>query len=170
MSAAVRILGIDPGSVITGYGVIEAEGNGTRVLGHGCIKTRGADHAARLKQIFAELSAVVQEYRPHEIAIERVFMHRNADSALKLGQARAAALCATFDSAASIHEYAARQVKQSVAGFGGADKVQIQHMIRMLLKLDGQPQADAADALAVALCHSHLRRTSKVLERAAIGS
>ena len=170
MSAVVRILGIDPGSVVTGYGVIEARGQRVCAIDHGCIQTRGGDHAGRLKQIFSQLNAVVGEYRPDEIAIERVFMHRNADSALKLGQARAAALCATFESDASIHEYAARQVKQSVAGFGGADKGQIQQMIRMLLKLDRDPQADAADALAVALCHSHLRHTSRLLERAAAGS
>ena len=169
MTRATRILGIDPGSVVTGFAVIDAEANRSRAVDFGCIQTRGGNHPERLKQIFSELSALVEQYQPDEIAIERVFMHRNADSALKLGQARAAALCATFNCAATVHEYAARQIKQSVAGYGGADKSQIQQMVKMLLRLDGHPRADAADALAVALCHAHLRHTSALLDRAAAG-
>jgi crossover junction endodeoxyribonuclease RuvC len=166
MKETVRILGIDPGSRITGYGVIEASVNNTRLVDRGTVRTAAGDHTRRLKQIFQGLGQVVRQYQPQEIAIERVFMHRNPDSALKLGQARSAALCATFEAAVPIFEYAARQVKQSVVGNGGADKSQIQHMVKLLLSIRDELQADAADALAVALCHAFRRRTGDLLERA----
>jgi len=168
MPESVRILGIDPGSQITGFGIIEASVNRTLLVGRGTVRTAGGEHIGRLEQIFRGLIKVVEEYRPQEIAIERVFMHRNPDSALKLGQARSAALCATFDAGVPIHEYAARQVKQSVVGNGGADKAQIQHMVRLLLSIRDELQADAADALAVALCHAFRRRTRDLLSKAVV--
>jgi crossover junction endodeoxyribonuclease RuvC len=114
--------------------------------------------------IFTELSALIGEFRPQQLAIENVFMHRNADSALKLGQARGAAICAAVTCDVPVAEYAAREVKQAVVGKGGADKQQVQHMVRVLLNLDKTPQTDAADALAIALCHSFQQR---VLDRVA---
>jgi crossover junction endodeoxyribonuclease RuvC len=166
MQQAVRILGIDPGSQITGFGVIEASLNRTRLVARGVVRTVGGDHTRRLEQIFRGLGEIVIEHRPEEIAIERVFMHRNADSALKLGQARSAALCATFDANVPVYEYAARQVKQSVVGRGGADKTQIQHMVRVLLNIKDELQPDSADALAVALCHAFQRRTRSLVDQA----
>ena len=157
MTAGARILGIDPGSRVTGYGVIDHDGRHTRHVASGCIRTTDDDFGARLRAIYAGVSEVVTIYAPAEIAVERVFVNRNADSALKLGQARAAAICATFATDAALFEYAARAVKQAVVGRGGADKQQVQHMIRALLKLPEMPLPDEADALAVAVCHAHTR-------------
>ncbi|MFL2546781.1 MAG: crossover junction endodeoxyribonuclease RuvC [Candidatus Rariloculaceae bacterium] len=165
MSDSIRILGIDPGSRITGYGFVDARRDQTALVHWGMIKTDG-DHSSRLRQIFTEVSALVAQYEPSEIAVERVFVNKNADSALKLGQARAAALCATFEAELPIYEYAARHVKKAVVGSGGADKSQVQHMIKMLLGMREAPQADAADALAVALCHSHERNTQALYRKA----
>ena len=165
MRETIRILGIDPGSRITGYGFIDARRDQAVLVHWGTIKTDG-DHCCRLRQIFEEVSVLVTEYQPAEIAVERVFVNKNADSALKLGQARAAALCATFHADLPIFEYAARHVKKAVVGSGGADKSQVQHMIKMLLAMKEAPQADAADALAVALCHSHERNTQALYREA----
>ncbi|NNF51443.1 MAG: crossover junction endodeoxyribonuclease RuvC [Gammaproteobacteria bacterium] len=167
-NASITILGIDPGSRITGYGIITAQGDKLAVVDAGGIKTGKGDFQDRLKIIFASVRSLVEETEPDEIAIERVFVNRNADSALKLGHARAAALCATFGSEIPVHEYAAREIKQAIVGRGGADKVQVQHMVRMLLSLKTAPQADAADALAVAICHAHTRLTAGRLA-AAVG-
>jgi len=164
MTHAVRILGIDPGSQVTGYGVLDLEGTLIRPVSWGGIRTDGA-HADRLRQIFAAVGALVAEHDPDEIAIERVFVHRNADSALKLGQARAAALCATFSRDTPVHEYAPREVKKAVAGNGSAAKPQVEHMVRLLLGLRDQLQADAADALAIAICHSQVRQTRSLMAR-----
>lgn len=171
MSEATRILGIDPGSRITGYGLIDARrrGNDTKLIHFGTIQTNG-EHSARLRQIFEQIGSLVREFRPHEVAIERVFVHRNADSALKLGQARAAALCATFEADLPVFEYAARYIKKAVVGRGGADKVQVQLMVKLLLGMQAEPQADAADALAAALCHSLARGTRSLLEEVAVSS
>ena len=166
-NASITILGIDPGSRITGYGVITALGDKLQVLDAGGIKTGKGDFQSRLKIIFAEVTRLVAERQPDEIAIERVFINKNADSALKLGHARAAALCATFGSEIPVHEYAAREIKQAIVGRGGADKVQVQHMVRMLLALKTSPAPDAADALAVAICHAHTRLTASRLAAAA---
>jgi len=165
----IRILGIDPGSRITGYGFIDVCGRQTVLVDCGAIRTSG-DHSSRLRQIFTEVGTLVALHRPVEIAVERVFVHRNADSALKLGQARAAALCATFQAELPIFEYAARHIKKAVVGSGGADKTQVQHMIKLLLSMDDDPQADAADALAAALCHSHERNTYSLLRQVAAQS
>lgn len=163
-----RILGLDPGSLVTGYAVLECDGTNVRYVESGCIQSTGDEFARRIQQIFAGVEQVARKHSPDEVAIERVFMHRNADSALKLGQARGAALSAVFASAAQIFEYAPRQVKQAVVGTGAAEKSQVQIMIKRLLKLSDEEvkdmRSDAADAVAIALCHAHSRRLSALLQ------
>ena len=149
------ILGIDPGSRITGYGVIRQNGRHLYYLGSGCIRMSEKELPGRLKQIYAGVSEIITQFQPEVFAIEQVFMAKNPDSALKLGQARGAAIVAATNNDLVIAEYSARQIKQAVVGNGGADKTQVQHMVKTILKLPGTPQADAADALAVALCHAH---------------
>ena len=166
VSRAVRILGIDPGSQITGFGIVDAVGSTTRAVDWGSIRTSGSHHD-RLRRIFEEVGRICAEYAPAEIAIESVFVHRNADSALKLGQARAAALCATFGAHLPIYEYSPRHIKKAVVGQGGAEKLQVQRMVKMLLGLHEELQADAADALAAALCHAHARMARARLASAA---
>lgn len=166
MSATVRILGIDPGSQVSGYGIVDANATSTRAVIWGSVRTSG-DHAHRLRDIFDAFNDIVREYQPDEIAVERVFLHRNADSALKLGQARAAAICGTFGVAAVVHEYSPRHIKKAVVGTGSAEKTQVQQMIGMLLGIRESIQADAADALAVAMCHAHTRGTNAKLLAAA---
>ena len=151
------LLGIDPGSRHTGYGVIEQVGNRSRALAFGTISTSGAEMAPRLGTIFAGLCEVMSAHMPEEVSIEKVFMARNPDSALKLGQARGAALTAVVQSGVPVFEYSARQVKRAVVGRGGAEKVQVAEMVKHLLGLEKRPQEDAADALAIALCHAHTR-------------
>lgn len=153
------ILGVDPGSRITGYGVIRAEGRHIEYLDSGCIRVGEMPMAQRLQTIFQSLATLIGEYRPEEFAIEQVFMARNPDSALKLGQARGAAIVSAANSGLAVHEYSARQVKQAVVGKGGADKSQVQHMVQVLLSLSRKPQADAADALAIAMCHAHMSQS-----------
>ena len=153
----IRILGIDPGSVITGYGVIESDGVHSVYLAHGHLNVQGEDFPQRLGYIFSQIRNVVAEWQPRECAVEQVFMSKNAMSALKLGQARGAAICAVVDSGIGICEYAPRRIKQCVTGTGGASKQQIQHMVGVLLNIRDNLQADAADGLAVALCHAHSR-------------
>jgi len=169
LSARVRIMGIDPGSQVTGYGIVDAAGSDSVMVHWGAIRTAG-DHSARLRQIFMEVGQLVRKFEPQEIAIESVFVHRNADSALKLGQARAAALCATFEVELPVFEYSARHIKKAVVGNGGADKAQVQHMVKLLLALQEEPQADAADALAAALCHCHERKTQALLAAVSVQS
>lgn len=161
MAEMMRILGIDPGSRVTGYGVLDSDGSTTRHVVSGCIETTCADFTTRINEIYTRVKALVAEHGPQQLAIERVFVHRNADSALKLGQARAAVICATFGGEIELFEYAARVVKQAVVGRGGADKVQVQHMVKAILMLDELPQADEADALAVAICHAHSHTSNK---------
>ena len=150
-----RILGIDPGSRVTGYGVIEAVPAGNRHVASGCIRVAGEDMTERLRRIVEGLRDVSERYAPSELAIERVFVARNAESALKLGQARGAALVAVPH--IPVFEYAATRVKQATTGSGKASKAQVQHMVRVLLSLPEAPRTDEADALAVALCHAHSR-------------
>lgn len=154
-----RILGIDPGSQITGYGIIDVEGGCSRYVASGCIRLQKGMLSERLKEIFESLGQLIVTHQPQVMAIEQVFMHRNPDSALKLGQARGAAICAGVMGNLPISEYAARAIKQAVVGNGGADKRQVQHMVGALLQLQIGLQADAADALAVALCHGHTLQT-----------
>lgn len=159
-----RILGIDPGSRTTGYGVVETSAHGLRYVASGCIRVQEAGgFPARLKQIFDGVLEVVALYQPTQVAIEQVFMHRNADSALKLGQARGAAICAAMHRDLPVHEYAARQVKQALVGVGGADKEQVQHMVKILLGIRGDMPLDASDALAIGLCHCHYQQTASRL-------
>ena len=157
----MRILGIDPGSRVTGYGVIEVVGREAKYIDSGCIRTGGGELPDRLKKIYLDVREIVGHHKPQQMAIEQVFMGKNADSALKLGQARSAAICAVFDDDITVFEYAARQIKLALVGKGSADKTQVQHMVKVLLKLKGTPQMDASDALAVALCHLHTNQTTQ---------
>jgi crossover junction endodeoxyribonuclease RuvC len=153
-----RVLGLDPGSQRTGFGIIDCRAGTERYVASGCIDVAGEDMVVRLQRIHAQLSALVSEHRPDMVAIERVFLHRNPDSALKLGQARGVALCAAASRGASVHEYAPRAIKLAVTGYGAAAKPQVARMVCILLALEKRLEADAADALAAALCHSQTRR------------
>lgn len=154
------IIGIDPGSRRTGYGIIRVEGNRHIYISSGYIDVTDFLVTERLRQIYVGLQQILQTYKPLEAAIEQIFMHENANSALKLGQARGAAIVAM--ETLPIAEYSARQVKQSVVGKGAAQKTQVQFMVSKLLGISGKLQADAADALAVALCHAHARNFSNI--------
>lgn len=149
------ILGIDPGSVKTGFGIINASGSKREYIESGVIRLPQTTLAERLQIIFSKLCDIIQEYCPQSMAIEQIFMSKSAGSALKLGQARGAAIVAATSHHLPVAEYEARKVKQSVVGNGAADKCQVQLMIKHLLKLSATPQEDAADALAVALCHAN---------------
>ncbi len=160
---STRILAIDPGSRVTGFGVVDVLNGKTTYVTSGCIRLPDEVLSVRLKHIFNHVSDLLKEYQPDEFAIEEVFLAKNANSALKLGQARGAAIVAASLQELVVHEYAARRVKQSVVGNGNADKTQVQMMVQLLLGLSSKPQADAADALAIALCHANTR-TSGGLE------
>jgi crossover junction endodeoxyribonuclease RuvC len=152
----MRVLGIDPGSRITGFGVVNVLRNGRlSYVSSGCIRIPGGSLASRLKAVYDGVSQVITTYHPNHLAIEKVFMARNADSALKLGQARGVAVCAGANRALDVNEYTALQIKHAVVGRGRAGKEQVQHMVKALLHLDGNPPIDAADALACAICHAH---------------
>ena len=153
------ILGIDPGSRITGYGVIDSDGYNAEYVTSGCIRAGEESLPRRLATIYSGIQELLLQYSPGEVAIEKVFVHRNADSALKLGQARGAAICAVMNHALPVEEYSPTEIKQSVVGKGNAAKEQVQHMVQVLLKLSASPQADAADALAVAVCHANTRNS-----------
>lgn len=155
---AFRVLGIDPGSRVTGYGVLEVSGGRARYLASGCIRPRAKDFPERLAEIYAGIRSVIADHGAEVLAIEQVFMARNADSALKLGQARGVAIAAAVQCGLPVHEYAARTVKQAVVGSGRAGKEQVQHMVRAILELPGAPAPDAADALAIAICHVNTSR------------
>ena len=159
-----RILGIDPGSRITGYGIVETNGRCVSYIASGCIKTPDAEMPERLGVIFTGIQEIIDGYRPDEMAIEKVFMHRNADSAIKLGQARGAAISAVVVENISVSEYTPNEIKQAVVGKGHADKSQVQHMMKILLKLNAMPQVDAADALAVAYCHATVQNTLGLMQ------
>ncbi len=148
----MRILGIDPGSRFTGFGIIEVSGDRVTPVHQGVIKAGTGEFPQRLGIIFSGIKELIEEYAPDEMAIETVFVSKNAGSALKLGQARGAAVCAAISLGLPVAEYSPRSVKQAVVGRGGADKVQVQHMITVLLRLKERPAEDAADALAVAWC------------------
>ena len=158
MTDRQRILGIDPGSRLTGFGVLDCVDDCATYVASGAISTIEGAFKDRLRLIFQSINEIVVEYRPQVVAIESVFVHKNAASALKLGHARSAAICATFDFGLDVFEYAPREIKQAVVGTGSATKSQVQHMVRAMLGLDGDPSPDAADALATALCHANQRR------------
>ena len=154
-----RILGIDPGSRVTGYGLIESDGMRSIHIEHGALRLDGEALPPRLGEIFARVSSLIERHQPEVMAIEQVFVSKNPASALKLGQARGAAICAAIHHGLEVAEYTPTRVKQSVVGTGRADKAQVQHMVKMILNLSGRLQADAADALAVALSHAHTQGT-----------
>ena len=158
-----RILGIDPGSVRTGIGIVDvdAAGSATHVFHTALVVGGEEDFPARLKAIVLGISEAIQRWGPTEVAVERVFMAKNPDSALKLGQARGAAICACVLKDLPVSEYSPMQIKQGLVGRGIADKSQVQHMVGVILGLQGKLQADAADALAVAITHAHARALSQ---------
>lgn len=149
------ILGIDPGSRKTGFGIIQTVGDKSSYIASGIIKVEKYEFSDRLKYIFSDLQQIIEQYSPNIMVVEQVFVANNANSALKLGQARGAAIVAGATADLAIHEYSARQIKQAVVGTGSADKKQVQMMVSRLLNLSTTPQEDAADALAAALCHAH---------------
>ena len=152
----IRILGIDPGLGVTGYGVLEKDGATLAYVASGRIRSDDAKPLAeRLATILSGLSEVIESFRPLEVAVEKVFVNVNPQSTLLLGQARGAAICAAVLARLPVSEYTALQVKQAVVGVGHARKEQVQEMVKRLLKLPGRPSADAADALACAICHAH---------------
>jgi len=152
-----RVLGIDPGSRLTGYGVVDADRGRLRYVASGCIRTMDGSMAERLRELLHGLEKTLADYVPEQVAIEQIFIARNPVSALKLGQARGVALAACISRGVSVHDYAPRQVKLAVTGTGKATKHQVQHMVQAILDLPGAPQADAADALAIAICHVNTR-------------
>jgi crossover junction endodeoxyribonuclease RuvC len=151
----LRILGIDPGLRITGFGIIEKTGARLSYVTSGCIKSPGRELPERLKSILESLREVIATHRPHQVVVEKVFVNVNPASTLALGQARGTAICAAVDAGLPVAEYTALQVKQAVVGNGHAGKEQVQEMVKRLLRLSGVPSADAADALACAICHAH---------------
>lgn len=158
------ILGIDPGSITMGYGIISHTGKDVSYVSSGCIKLGTLELPERMKQIYNDLTQLIKQYKPDQVAVERIFMHKNASSALKLGQARGVAIAAAACQDLLVAEYSAREVKQAVVGYGNAEKSQMQHMIKTIFNLSKAPTTDAADALAVAFCHgNNLRFNNKVL-------
>lgn len=168
MTDRLRILGIDPGSRLTGFGVVDCDGDSATYVASGSVNSIKGEFPERLRLIFESVGELVGDYRPDAMAVESVFMHRNASSALKLGHARSAAICATFRLDVDVHEYAPREIKQAIVGTGAATKEQVQHMVRHLLKLQGELSPDAADALAAALCHANRRRLNRTMQEAVL--
>jgi crossover junction endodeoxyribonuclease RuvC len=154
----MRILGIDPGSRVTGFGIIDQVGSIPRYVASGCIRVGHLTYPERLRNIYTGILEIITQYVPMTAAIEQVFVHKNVASALKLGQARGAAIVAMASGGLDIAEYAPRSIKKNVVGYGNADKQQIQHMVGLLLKIEGKLGADAADALAIAVCHGQMLR------------
>ncbi|MDJ0657310.1 MAG: crossover junction endodeoxyribonuclease RuvC [Xanthomonadales bacterium] len=155
-----RILGIDPGSVVTGIGIIESSGNQLRHIHHHALKVSRETFPLRLRAIFDGIVDIIEQYRPEEVAVEQVFVSRNPESALKLGQARGAAICAALSRDCVIAEYSPRSIKQALVGKGSADKTQVAHMVGVLLNIRTEMEADASDALGVAICHAHHRESA----------
>ena len=152
----MKIFGIDPGSRITGYGVIQSSGKKLKMIDFGVIKTKEKDFIKRLRIIFSGIEDLMDIHDPDMVAIENVFMHRNADSALKLGQARAAAISGTFKKGLDVFEYSAREVKLAVVGTGSAEKEQVREMVKLILGIKNKDlNLDESDALAIAICHAH---------------
>ncbi len=159
----MRILGVDPGSRIMGYGIIDAEKQTVSHVTSGCIRLKSEPLPQRLKIIFQQLEFVIQAYQPQQLSIEQVFVSKNVDAALKLGHARGTAICVAVLSDLEIFEYTPRQIKQAVVGKGSADKLQVQHMVKILLNLTGKLQVDTSDALAIALTHHYLNHTANMI-------
>ena len=159
------ILGIDPGSIKTGFGVISHQQGRSEYVASGIIRLPKLAMPERLKVIFDSVTEIVQQYSPDELSIEEVFMARDAKAAIKLGQARGVAIVACVNHSMPVYEYAAKSIKQAVVGTGSADKIQVQHMVKSLLKLPAAPKEDAADALAAALCHAHTQQSMMRIAR-----
>ena len=153
-----RILGIDPGSRFTGFGILDSDKQRSRYVTSGCIRVDDQPWPQRLLSLFDHIAALIADYQPHEVAVEQLIFARDAAAALKLGQARGAILCAALKAGLTVQEYSPKSVKLAVVGTGNADKAQVQHMMRALLALPTTPGADEADALAIALCHAHSRQ------------
>ena len=151
------ILGIDPGSNITGFGVIRVENNQLDYIASGCIRVTEDSVSERLQQVFTGIQEIQRLYLPTDVAIEEVFFYQNPNTALKLGKARGVAIVAASLVGLPVAEYSVREIKKAIVGYGAAKKEQIQAMVCRLLKLTDKPQADAADALAVAICHAHTK-------------
>jgi crossover junction endodeoxyribonuclease RuvC len=161
-----RILGIDPGSRVTGYGLIECQGNRLRHIDNGAVTTNALQPLAlRLQAIYAGLTRIIAEFQPAVVAIEQVFLAKNPQAALVLGHARGAALLAAVNAGLTVHEYTALQVKSAVVGYGRAGKDQVQQMVKALLNLPEIAREDAADALGVAICHAHSHPLTQALSR-----
>lgn len=160
------VLGIDPGSLITGYGFVGVEGDTLRYIDSGCIRIKDKTIPKRLQTIHRCMRELIAQHQPHEAAIEEVFVHANPGGALKLGQARGAAITAVVQDDIAVAEYSARQIKKSLVGTGAAEKTQVQHMVTTLLKLNKSPAADAADALAVAICHINSQKSLALINKA----
>ena len=154
-----RILGIDPGSVVMGYGIIEQEAGALRYVSSGCLRLPATDLPQRLHTIYKEVGELIRKHAPDVSAVEQVFVDRNVASAIKLGHARGAAICAIASAGLPVNEYTPAIIKQALVGNGRAEKQQVQHMVKLLLSLQGRLQADAADALAVAICHANMSAT-----------
>ena len=161
------VLGVDPGLATTGYGLVRKIGGEIRAVAYGVVTTSAKRPLGeRLQRIYQELSALIQLHRPDEGAVEELFFSRNVRTAMSVGQARGVALLALADAGLTVTEYTPLTIKQAVSGFGGADKVQVQTMVKMLLRLEDIPRPDdAADALAVAICHLHSTRLDQMLRR-----
>lgn len=153
------ILGIDPGSRVTGYGLIRESNRQLQYIDSGCIRTTDGSLDVRLLDIFNGICQLMEKFSPNEVAIEEVFMHENPSSALKLGHARGVAMVACASHRVKVSEYSAREVKLSLVGYGAAQKEQVKHMVVNILMLNKAPQSDAADALGIAICHSHMRNS-----------
>jgi crossover junction endodeoxyribonuclease RuvC len=163
----MRILGIDPGTRITGFGIIDVEGNRLRHVDNGIIKTRSSDGLPlRLKTIYDGLTSILKEFLPEAVAVEQVFLAKNPRAALTLGHARGTAVLSAVNLDLDVYEYSALQVKSAVVGYGHAAKQQVQHMVKALLNLPEVAQEDAADALAVAICHANSRTLKQAVNGA----
>ncbi len=157
------IIGIDPGSRFTGYGVVERKQGEVYYKGSGCIATGGGPMADRLRIIYAGVTQLIAQFKPTAMSIEETFLSKNVQSTVKLSEARAAAMVAGANASLAVYEYTPQQIKQSVVGYGWADKTQVQYMVKSILHLAGNPQADAADALACAICHAYTSQVTSAM-------
>ena len=160
------VIGIDPGSRITGYGIIDSRGSELVYLGSGCIHTGSGQLPDRLKVIYDSITSLIEQYSPQAMAIEETFLSKNVQSTVKLSEARASAILAGAMNSLQVFEYTPMQIKQAVVGTGGAQKNQVQYMVRMILHLNGTPQTDAADALACAICHANTYKVTSAMGEA----
>jgi crossover junction endodeoxyribonuclease RuvC len=169
-SAGLLLLGIDPGLRVTGYGLLRYSGSGMKHVGHGAIRTIPGERPARLLQVHRAIAALLEEWQVHEVAVERPFMAVNVSSAFVIGEVRAAAILAAVSAGIPVFEYSPAEVKQAVTSYGRSSKEQIQEMVRLQFALESPPQpADAADALAIAICHASRRSLRSATVASAMG-